>query len=81
MRNVLKMSGNYPYDLGRCQSNWRIQVTEPEFSFNLLGSLPSGWAATQRVTSLGLPLGEKRTLHPGTFKTGSQIVKIDPYNP
>lgn len=80
VRNVLKASGNYPYDLGHCQSNRRVHVAEPEFNFNLLGSLPSGWAATQRVTSLGLLLGEKRRLHPGTRRNPklSKYVHITP---
>lgn len=41
----------YPYDLAPCPSNKRIQVTEPERSWNLLGlfwaELPPRWSPTR----------------------------------
>lgn len=57
-------NNNYLYDLEQCRSNQTIQVAEPELNVSLLGCLPSGWAAAQRVTSqasLGL-LGERKII-------------------
>lgn len=61
---VYSTGGHYPYDLGSCQPNMKIQVAEQELSLNLLGhhllaschikGIPTSWHGT------ALQLGEKK---------------------
>lgn len=60
-RGTWQPTGHYPYDLGPCQSNKRIQVAEAELSLNPLGHLLE--SCHIEGVSTGWLLGEKKKHH------------------